>query len=862
MPDEIGGWIEVEKGIRRLQVSELGKGKGYLEIAHLPTSREGARAIGAGTCVHLMAGVADLVSEWLIEGGSSQPPKVPNQSSDERPAVMEDSTQWDWNAPDLSVGSTFFRARVDSLRTAVATLEDPKYWFREGLECLRRHRLNYGEEGPQRLQLLWWEFPPEHWKALREGCRLGFLIRPQGEVMSNGAMTEVDRKVAGTFVDELQKLGVLVPATQPLEANCPLFCVDKSYDSTQKRCIANCKEGGQNACMGKDPVYLWGKDVILGQLYEGGYTAIADASKQFHNFPTHPDERHLLGCVHPITGANLVYAGLPMGTTNSPPIACRINNSAMRQLKEQHGVFQGKVHVNSWATGLGGTTYKPGWGHGRVLIDDDGLPSVRIFTIVDDYFVHGPTKQKTATAFSCFMDHMVRLGFICQKVKTHAPAQCQKFCGMLFDTQGTPTIRIPDDKVSRALATLECVLALDDQRILSRLSASVCGGLLQSLVDATPARQGQVYLRRLYDDVHHTSSLYGKPLYYSIMELSSDSKADLEWWRIFLELNPGNPSASGSMSSLEVTWGDGSGTGTGGTSERIENGGARSAQMISWMGGWGPHVHHFDSNWRELRTLLWTLERKLRRGEGAGSTLFYFTDNLVTYFIVMNGSSKNPDLHALVRRIKLIEILLGCRIEVIHVPGLVMILQSSDGLSRGVWASADRLLQSSIEESRLALGCVPYTPLLGEWARALLGLAVGTELEHQGDTTDWAPHRILRRWSVWTPSPEVARQAVAHFLDVWVEEPWITGGIFLIPRILQRQWGFMSRSLVEVGTFTPSTLPWGARYESLIPFVVVACFPHIRRLPPSEGTDGMERPTIARNVERWHAAQADDLRRL
>jgi hypothetical protein len=861
MPDRIGSWIEVDRGVRLLQGSELGKGKGFTEFATLPTGSGGVRAIGESTCLHLMAASCDAISAWFLSGsGSTQFAAVEPPVTKREESEADEAYTWNWDVPDLSEGSAFYIARTTSLREAVKDLEDSEYWYQEGLECLARHRTNYTTEGPQQLQLLWWEFPVQHHEALREGCRLGFLLHPSGQVVENGPMTDEDRKVAGRFVDELTSLGVLQPATVPLEGNCPLFCVDKAYDSTQKRCIANCKEGGQNACMGKDPVYLVGKEVMLGQLYTGGYTAIADASKQFHNFPVHPEERHLLGCIHPVTAAELVYAGLPMGTTNSPPIACRINNGAMRQLRDQDELFQGSIRVNTWANCMGGVPYVPEYGHGRVLLDRDGLPSVKIFTIVDDYFVHGPTKAKTGAAFSRFMDHMLRLGFICQKVKTSAPGQCPKFCGVLWDTEGTPTIRLPDDKVSRGLATIDYGLLLDEERKLSRLSASVMGGLLQSMVDATPSRQGQVYLRQLYDDVHHTSEAYGKELYYTIMTLSDTCKGDLLWWKELLQRNPGNKSASGSMASMEITWGDGSGTGTGGTSETMVNGAHGSTTMISWMGGWGPHVHHYDSNWRELRTLLWTLQRKLRDKGSAGATLFYFTDNLVTYFIVMNGSSRNPDLHALIREIKLLEALLGCRIEVVHVPGLVMILQSSDGLSRGVWTSADRLLRSSIEESRLALGGVPYTVLLGEWARQVLGLAPGTPLEHQDDYSDWSSCRILRQWSVWTPSPEVARQSIAHFLDIWVEEPWWTGGIFLIPRVLQKQWGFMSKSMVEWGVYDPSSLPWGARYASLIPLVVVVCFPHLRRLP--ENKDGVERSTIARPLERWHAAQADDMRRL
>jgi hypothetical protein len=206
-----------------------------------------------------------------------------------------------------------------SLRWAIkkAGLRDEKLWIREGKKALDRHRQNYGPKGPQYLQLLWWEFPPEHWEPLREGCSMNFLILPTGELKLNSSMDEASKEVAGKFVEELKQLGVLQPATGELLANCPLFCVDKSL-SKDKRCIADAKAGGQNACMGKDPTYLVRNECILPQLYAGGWSAVADASKQFHNFPTKPDEQRYLGCVHPTTGEHLVWVGLPMGAANSP----------------------------------------------------------------------------------------------------------------------------------------------------------------------------------------------------------------------------------------------------------------------------------------------------------------------------------------------------------------------------------------------------------------------------------------------------------------------------------------------------------------------------------------------------------------
>jgi hypothetical protein len=151
--------------------------------------------------------------------------------------------------------------------------------------------------------------------------------------------------------------------------------------------------------------------------------------------------------------------------------------------------------------------------------------------MVDDYLIHSPTKARCEEAFGQFMEYMLRLGFICQKVKTSPPAQVQKLCGLLFDTRATPKLQIPSAKVSRSLATLDYVVKTNVQGILSRLTVAVLGGLLQSLVGTTPARLGQTYLRGLYNDVHYSSPLTGKDLYHTSVELSRKTVEDIGWWQ-------------------------------------------------------------------------------------------------------------------------------------------------------------------------------------------------------------------------------------------------------------------------------------------------------------------------------------------
>jgi hypothetical protein len=153
------------------------------------------------------------------------------------------------------------------------------------------HRRNVDGDGSiQQLQILWWEFPPEQWEELRNGCPVNFLTEPTKGTTPNAPMTEEQANIAAEFIDELWQIGVfeLIPDECEMKANAPLFTVAKAGQPGQWRVIADMKNGGQNDHIGKDPVHLPKAGGILEKLYTGGWSAIVDASKFFHNFPTHP----------------------------------------------------------------------------------------------------------------------------------------------------------------------------------------------------------------------------------------------------------------------------------------------------------------------------------------------------------------------------------------------------------------------------------------------------------------------------------------------------------------------------------------------------------------------------------------------
>ena len=75
---------------------------------------------------------------------------------------------------------------------------------------LEIHCSNCNLEGPDatQLQLLWWEFPWEHWDGLCEGSEMNFLTTPPKGLQPNADMDEEQQAVAGMFVTELVELGI------------------------------------------------------------------------------------------------------------------------------------------------------------------------------------------------------------------------------------------------------------------------------------------------------------------------------------------------------------------------------------------------------------------------------------------------------------------------------------------------------------------------------------------------------------------------------------------------------------------------------------------------------------------------------
>jgi hypothetical protein len=529
---------------------------------------------------------------------------------------------------------------------------------------------------------------------------------------------------------------------------------------------------------------------------------------------------------------------------------------------EREPVFQGVVRENCWRTKLASNAYQAELGSGLVRIGSDGLPAALMWAFVDDFKIHAPTKEKLIQALNAFMDQSLRLGYICQKVKTKPPSQRLKYTGFVYDTSGVPTLLIPEDKRSRALAMIHFLRAGSISMDLSRLTLAVVTGLLQSLVDATPQNVGQTYLRRLYDRLHATNDGRPRPVgagfYYSKIHLTAEEWLDLDWWESFLSAPRPVQAYSTQQGALGVSFGDGSGSGSGGTVQVLGHDGT-CPTMEAWMGTWSPHVHSFSSNWKELRTLVHTLEREVGgSGRLEHATLFYFTDNLVTYYIVSGGSSGSPELQKLLRRLKYLELSLNIRLEVVHVPGTHMIDQRTDGLSRGIRLGSGGLKRTPAAEVQRIFEGVPVTPATLSWAQGLIApFRRHHHVTFREGCSPWTFQDIIGHASLWFPAPEWAHQLMDSLVSAWTEHPWDTEAFVVVPRVFQRDWSRVSKHFQEMGTFTANTvLDYGL--DTDIPCVVLHLPCYVRSLPPSRGVD----PSPRLKGYAWHQEQAEYVRGL
>jgi hypothetical protein len=875
MPGKVGALINTIKGVRHLLPDEYARGCGVPKLWIGDEQKVNKAAAEGTTCINIFEAVSHSLTKWLAVP-SNVPSAIPiinplNPKRVPSKAPTKKEEPWHWKPPDLALDSDFYNESVRCLEAAVKKLNGPPEMITEGLEALKRHRSNYDAEGarPTLLQILWWRFPETQWEKLRNGGSMNFLHEPAAGIHPNAKMNADEIAVAGRFVDELLLIGAVekVPPDEPLHCSAPLFTLVKTGQPGEYRVISNMKEGGQNAAVGKDPVFLQRVNHLLSHLYAGGFSAVADASKMFYQFNTRADERKYLGLTHPITLEQHRYKGLPMGGGNSPALANGYGIAFLRLLRAKRpDLFGGEMRPNCWRVALDDEVngeYNPELGFGMVWTSSDGTPAAQVWGFFDDFLVHGPTYEKCCQGLTAFMDLALEVGFLCHPGKLIPPSHTVLYVGFDIDTTGIPALRIPALKRDKALAMIEY---LRDQRTgVSGLGLSVAIGTLESLVEATPNRQGRGHLRQLYDVLGETAPQPARDLdevleppvfdphqrYYRKVTLTADALQNLLWWETCLENDDACRTAySPAAHVMTPTWGDGSGTGTGGTIQAV------TLKLNEWMGAWLPASLKESSNWKELKTAHLTLHQiesdPTLREKVKGTTVFYFTDNSTTYYICQAGASPSPGLNAIIRKIKILEAKLSIRLEVIHVPGTMMIHQGTDGLSRGIWLSNQHQSQPGPTTVAAVFDPLFVNPALLQW---IASKCEQPTVQYCDWAVNWHQIDFHDKFTVWLPPPTIARQLIAYLLNLWAERPLTTSFAIMLPRVMQKDWSSLSRHVQEIGQFKPGTFPTTSRLP--IPVVLLYVAPHLRTLPPP-----YRKPLPLPAAAQWHRQQAEALRGL
>ena len=229
----------------------------------------------------------------------------------------------------------------------------------------------------------------------------------------------------------------------------------------------------------------------------------------------------------------------------------------------------------------------------------------------------------------------------------------------------------------------------------------------------------------------------------------------------------------------------------------------KSSQGLGYhLGIWSAEEQAESSNYKELCNLVESTEEEAEAGRLSNCEFFLFTDNSTAENCYYRGSSKSKLLHALVLRLRLVEMKYGMLIHVIHVAGTRMIAQGTDGCSRGsllegVMSGMDML--SFVDLAKTALESHP--PLL-EWIRSWTGIPELEALTPEGWFEEghgiaggakdskgvWIPnHGPSGKTFLWAPQPAVADAMLEELLKARHKRT-DTYHVVAIPRLMLPRW--------------------------------------------------------------------------
>jgi len=102
------------------------------------------------------------------------------------------------------------------------------------------------------------------------------------------------------------------------------------------------------------------------------------------------------------------------------------------------------------------------------------------------------------------------------------------------------------------------------------------------------------------------------------------------------------------------------------------------------------------------------------------------------------------------------------------------------------------------------------------WALHFCGVTSSSPWQLRSDLDNWRRSLLIDKCTLWTISPQLTVQAMLEAVQSWIEQWFSASHIFIVPRVLQRDFGHINKDIIFIGHTWD--IPVG--FVPTIPFVV------------------------------------------
>ena len=632
------------------------------------------------------------------------------------------------------------------------------------------------EDGP--INLIWWNWSGPIPRELIHGVDIGVIQDPDRTFPDNYETANC-QKVWDEFTRMNARSYLLGPYedTEGIHMTHPIGAVAKK-GSNKMRIVIDMSITLLNDNTQPPRFPLPTVEDAVDKAYPGCWMMTADLVDGFYGVAVRKQDQRMFGLKHPKTGKFYKFARLPMGFRPSPFFFCRLVAWAVREAQKYPEFKVADVRINDK------DKFMP-----RIYgVDKEGMPVVTTTFFVDDSLIIAPTRERCVAAY----DRLVwllesRLGWrICTR-KTKGPAQRIEFLGLEMDSVGLdtkgPCTRLSKERRDECLDILtEFIQKSVPRRKANRREMATLVGKLSFCANAIPA--GRCFLARCYRAMHETDEIktgrahdYDRPI-----ALTTPAILDLRWWQEALRVAPCVRYWKTRTFALHRFWSDASNYGLAESMATEAQGELPS--MAFTHGVWPEALAGFSSNYHELATIVHSI--KLRGKEIAGSVVQYHTDNTTAVKAVNTGCVRSPELSKLARELKRLQAMWDIEIEALHLSGVLIQKQGSDGASRscpwlgmfgGEGASHDCF--SPMEWPRFELDTE---------MREAVAKVVGSETIDMSEPRHWYDSECAGKDTYWHLRPCHVTHAMEVAMDAALREPDTTSFTMVIPRVGMRKW--------------------------------------------------------------------------